>query len=164
MKIITKTAELSEVCARLAHDPYVAVDTEFMRETTFWPQLCLIQIAGSVDEVIVDPLSEDLSLDPFWKLMAETNVVKVFHAARQDVEIIHNMGNVIPQPMFDTQVAAMVCGFGDSIGYENIVRQIAGASIDKTSRFTDWSRRPLSDKQLEYAFAMSLTCAQSMKA
>ncbi len=151
MKIITKTAELSEVCARLATEPYVTVDTEFMRETTFWTQLCLIQIAGSVDEIMVDPLSEGLSLDPFWKLMADTGVMKVFHAARQDVEIIHNMGGVIPKPMFDTQVAAMVCGFGDSIGYENIVRQVAGASINKTSRFTDWSRRPLSDKQLAYA-------------
>ncbi len=153
MKIITTTDELATVCARLAQDDHITVDTEFLRETTYWPKLCLIQVAGTRDEVIVDPLAEELSLDPFWELMAVPSVVKVFHAARQDVEIMHHMGNVIPAPMFDTQVAAMVCGFGDSIGYENIVRQIAGESIDKTSRFTDWSRRPLSEKQLTYAMS-----------
>ncbi len=153
MKIISKTADLADFCAQLKGDPYVTVDTEFMRETTFWPQLCLIQMAGEADEAIIDPLADGLSLQPFWDLMANTNIVKVFHAARQDVEIIHHMGGVIPEPMFDTQVAAMVCGFGDSVGYENIVRQLAGQSIDKTSRFTDWSRRPLSDKQLAYALS-----------
>ena len=153
MKIITKTADLADLCVQLKSDPYVTVDTEFMRETTFWPQLCLIQIAGNAHEAIIDPLADGLSLQPFWDLMANPNVVKVFHAARQDVEIIHHLGGVIPTPMFDTQVAAMVCGFGDSVGYENIVRQLTGQSIDKTSRFTDWSRRPLSEKQLAYALS-----------
>ncbi|MCP5084626.1 MAG: ribonuclease D [Alphaproteobacteria bacterium] len=153
MHIITTTKELQSVCDRLATDTFVTVDTEFMRETTYWPLLCLIQIAGKTEEVIVDPLSEDLSLEPFMQLMTNTSVMKVFHAARQDVEIIHHLGGVVPEPMFDTQVAAMVCGFGDSIGYENIVRQLAGQSIDKSSRFTDWSRRPLSEKQLAYALS-----------
>ena len=153
MHIITTTKELQSVCDRLATDTFVTVDTEFMRETTYWPLLCLIQLAGENEEVIVDPLSEDLSLEPFMQLMTNTSVMKVFHAARQDVEIIHHLGGVVPEPMFDTQVAAMVCGFGDSIGYENIVRQMAGQSIDKSSRFTDWSRRPLSDKQLAYALS-----------
>ncbi len=153
MHIITTTKELQSVCDRLASDKFVTVDTEFMRETTYWPLLCLIQMAGEKEEVIVDPLSEELSLDPFMQLMTNTSVIKVFHAARQDVEIIHHLGGVVPEPMFDTQVAAMVCGFGDSIGYENIVRQLAGRSIDKSSRFTDWSRRPLSDKQLAYALS-----------
>lgn len=153
MHIITTTKELQSVCDRLASEKFVTVDTEFMRETTYWPLLCLIQLAGETEEVIVDPLSEELSLDPFMRLMTNTAVIKVFHAARQDVEIIHHLGGVVPEPMFDTQVAAMVCGFGDSIGYENIVRQLAGRSIDKSSRFTDWSRRPLSDKQLVYALS-----------
>ncbi len=153
MKIITTTQELQSICDRLANDAFVTVDTEFMRETTYWPLLCLIQIAGEHEEAIVDPLSEELSLDPFMQLMTNTSVMKVFHAARQDVEIIHHLGGVVPEPMFDTQVAAMVCGFGDSIGYENIVRQLTGESIDKSSRFTDWSRRPLSEKQLKYALS-----------
>ena len=153
MHIITTTKELQSVCDRFAADTFVTVDTEFMRETTYWPLLCLIQLAGETEEVIVDPLSDELSLEPFMKLMTNTSVMKVFHAARQDVEIIHHLGGVVPEPMFDTQVAAMVCGFGDSIGYENIVRQLAGQSIDKSSRFTDWSRRPLSEKQLAYALS-----------
>ncbi len=153
MHIITTTEELQSVCDRLASEKFVTVDTEFMRETTYWPLLCLIQMAGQHDEVIVDPLSEDLALDPFMELMSNGSVMKVFHAARQDVEIIHHLGGIVPTPMFDTQVAAMVCGFGDSIGYENIVRQLTGNSIDKSSRFTDWSRRPLSDKQLAYALS-----------
>ena len=153
MKIITTTDELATTCARLRKDDYITVDTEFLRETTYWPLLCLVQVAGTQDEVIIDPLADGLSLEPFWELMGATDVVKVFHAARQDVEIMQHMGNVIPAPMFDTQVAAMVCGFGDSVGYENIVRQLTGNSIDKSSRFTDWSRRPLSEKQLAYALS-----------
>lgn len=153
MHIITTTKELQSICDRFAESSFVTVDTEFMRETTYWPLLCLIQIAGENDEVIIDPLSDELSLQPFMDLMTNTKVMKVFHAARQDVEIIHHLGGVVPEPMFDTQVAAMVCGFGDSIGYENIVRQLAGQSIDKSSRFTDWSRRPLSEKQLSYALS-----------
>ena len=151
MNVITKTSDLAALCARLARHPYVAVDTEFMRETTFWPKLCLVQLAGPGDAACVDPLAPELDLAPFHQLMADPGVVKVFHAARQDVEIVYVMGKIIPHPLFDTQVAAMVCGFGESISYVNLVKQLTNADIDKTSRFTDWARRPLSDKQLEYA-------------
>lgn len=153
MNIVTDSESLAEVCVRLSKAPFITVDTEFLRETTFWPKLCLIQMAGGDDEVIVDPLAEGIDLAPFYSLMANESVVKVFHAARQDIEIIHHQAGVIPKPLFDTQVAAMVCGFGDSVGYENLIRQLTGHQIDKTSRFTDWSRRPLSDKQLAYAMA-----------
>ena len=151
MNVITKTSDLAALCSRLARHPYVAVDTEFMRETTFWPKLCLIQLAGPEDAACIDPLAAGIDLAPFHALMADTNVLKVFHAARQDVEIVYVMGKIIPQPLFDTQVAAMVCGFGESISYVNLVKQLTNADIDKTSRFTDWARRPLSVKQLEYA-------------
>lgn len=153
MKIITDTAALEEACTDFARHDFVTVDTEFLRETTFWPILCLIQVAGPDDECIIDPMADGLDLKPFFDLMADESVIKVFHAARQDVEIVHNLGNLIPKPLFDTQVAAMVCGYGDSIAYNELVRRIAGAQIDKTSRFTDWSRRPLSEKQLNYALA-----------
>lgn len=153
MKIITTTDELATCCQDLAKHDYVTVDTEFLRETTFWPELCLIQMAGPGDEVIVDPLAPGISLAPFFALMADKNVVKVFHAARQDIEIIFHLGGLIPHPIFDTQVAAMVCGFGESASYDTLSQKIAGVSIDKSSRFTDWSRRPLSDKQLDYALA-----------
>lgn len=153
MDIITATSDLATLCSDLSTDKFVAVDTEFMRESTFWPELCLIQIAGTKREAIIDPLAPGLDLAPFFELMANKKVVKVFHAARQDVEIIWILGKVIPTPMFDTQVAAMVCGFGDQIGYENLVRRLAKAEIDKSSRFTDWSRRPLSAKQLAYAMS-----------
>jgi ribonuclease D len=151
MNVISTTSALASACKRLAGHPYVAVDTEFMRETTFWPKLCLIQMAGPEDELIVDPLAPGLDLAPFYELMADQQVVKVFHAARQDVEIVFVQARVIPKPLFDTQVAAMVCGFGESISYVNIVKQIANVDIDKSSRFTDWGRRPLSEKQLIYA-------------
>ena len=153
MKIITNTEELAQVCADFAAHDYVTVDTEFLRESTFWPILCLIQIAGPDDECIVDPMVDGLDLTPFFELMADHSVVKVFHAARQDIEIIYNLGRLIPAPLFDTQVAAMVCGYGDSVGYNALVSKIVGAQIDKSSRFTDWARRPLSDKQLNYALA-----------
>ena len=153
MRIITSTVELSALCGELASEDFVTVDTEFMRERTYWPQLCLIQIAGDGVEAIIDPLAIGIDLKPFFELMGNTNVLKVFHAARQDVEITHYLAGVIPQPLFDTQVAAMVCGFGDQIGYEAIVRKLAGAQVDKSSRFTDWSRRPLSEKQLAYALS-----------
>ncbi|MGI9483996.1 MAG: ribonuclease D [Hyphomicrobiales bacterium] len=153
MDIVTTTQDLAKYCEAFAKKSHVAVDTEFMRESTYWPQLCLIQMASNGDEVIVDPLANGISLAPFFELMASRSVTKVFHAARQDVEIIYNLGKLIPAPLFDTQVAAMVAGFGDSIGYENIVRQVTGAHIDKTSRFTDWSRRPLTEKQLRYALS-----------
>ena len=132
---------------------YLTIDTEFLRETTFWPQLCLIQMAGPDIAVIVDPLAKGIDLAPFFELMADTDVVKVFHAARQDIEIIYNLGKLIPHPIFDTQVAAMVCGFGDSVSYDQLVSRIKNVHIDKSSRFTDWSRRPLSEKQLDYALA-----------
>ncbi|MGQ3212952.1 ribonuclease D [Shinella sp.] len=151
--MIETTAALTEACEILARSEYLTIDTEFLRETTFWPELCLVQLAGPELEVIVDPLAKDLDLTPFFALMANTAVLKVFHAARQDIEIIFNRGNLIPHPIFDTQVAAMVCGFGDSVSYDQLVQKIKGVHIDKSSRFTDWSRRPLTDKQLEYALA-----------
>jgi ribonuclease D len=151
MRLITTTAELSDVCARLARHAYVAVDTEFMRETTFWPKLCLIQMAGPEDEALVDPMAKTLDLKPFFDLMANEGVVKVFHAARQDVEIVWSEAALLPRPIFDTQVAAMVCGFGDSVSYVNLVKKVMDEDLDKSSRFTDWSRRPLSPPQLTYA-------------
>ena len=151
MKLITTTPALAEACASLARHDFVAVDTEFMRETTFWPKLCLIQLAGPDEALIVDPLAPDIDLAPFYALMGNEGVVKVFHAARQDIEIVHVQAGIVPHPIFDTQVAAMVCGFGDSISYVNLVKRVTGKELDKTSRFTDWARRPLSQKQLQYA-------------
>ena len=153
MNIIKTTDALADACAAFAEHEYVTVDTEFLRETTFWPILCLIQIAGPDDEAIIDPLADDIDLAPFFDLMGDESVVKVFHAARQDVEIVHHLGGLLPHPIFDTQVAAMVCGYGDSIAYNALVERIVGEHIDKSSRFTDWSRRPLTDKQLDYALA-----------
>ena len=151
MRIITTTPDLAQLCAELSQNSFVTVDTEFMREHTFWPELCLIQLAGNGVEAIVDPMSEKLDLGPFFELMSDESTIKVFHAARQDVEIVHHMSGRLPRPIFDTQVAATVCGFGESIGYSNLVKQILQVDIDKTSRFTDWRRRPLSEKQLTYA-------------
>ncbi|MEZ0020511.1 ribonuclease D [Sinorhizobium fredii] len=151
--MIQTTAELEAACQELALSSYITIDTEFLRETTFWPELCLIQMAGPDTAVIVDPMAPGIDLASFFALMANADVVKVFHAARQDIEIIHHLGNLIPHPLFDTQVAAMVCGFGDSVSYDQLVSRIKNEQIDKSSRFTDWSRRPLSDKQLEYALA-----------
>ncbi|WP_186417442.1 ribonuclease D [Bosea sp. CS1GBMeth4] len=151
MDLITTTEELAATCSRLAAHPFVTVDTEFLRETTYYPKLCLIQIASPDEAVMVDPLAEGLDIAPFMALMGDQNVVKVFHAARQDLEIVWMLGRILPTPLFDTQVAAMVCGFGDSVGYEQLVNDLAKARIDKSSRFTDWSRRPLSEAQLVYA-------------
>jgi ribonuclease D len=151
--MIETTAALEEACRALAQSDFITIDTEFLRETTFWPELCLIQMASPTLEILVDPLAKGLDLAPFFDLMANPKVVKVFHAARQDIEIIHHLGNLVPHPIFDTQVAAMVCGFGDSVSYDQLVNRIKGVQIDKSSRFTDWSRRPLSEKQLEYALA-----------
>ncbi|WP_286189796.1 ribonuclease D [Labrenzia sp. R4_2] len=153
MEVITKTEDLAAACQRLATNDYVTVDTEFLRETTFWPKLCVIQMAGTDMAFIVDALAEGLDLDPFFDLMRDDSVTKVFHAARQDIEIIYHLGGLIPAPLFDTQVAAMVCGFGDSISYDQLVYKVTGARIDKSSRFTDWARRPLTAKQLDYALA-----------
>jgi ribonuclease D len=153
MRIITETAELKALVAELEPGPYVAIDTEFMRDSTYWPKLCLIQAAGPEVEAIIDPLAPGIDLKPFYKLLAARPAVKVFHAARQDIEIFHHQGGVIPEPFFDTQIAAMVCGFGEAASYETLVRKLAKADIDKSARFTDWSRRPLSKRQLEYALA-----------
>ena len=157
MKTITTTAELEAFCRDAAQHPYVTVDTEFLRERTYYSKLCLVQLAmpGEDDStaVLVDPLADGMSLKPLYELMRDESVVKVFHAARQDLEIFFVEGGVIPTPLFDTQVAAMVCGFGEQVGYETLVRKVAKASMDKTSRFTDWSRRPLTEAQKTYALA-----------
>ena len=152
MRPITTTAELESFCRRLSTAAFIAVDTEFMRETTYWPRLCLVQAAAPGDAACIDPLAPDLDFEPFLRLMADTTIIKVFHAARQDIEIFNNLG-VIPQPLFDTQIAAMAAGYGDQVAYDSLVRQILRIEIDKGSRFTDWSRRPLSDAQLKYALA-----------
>jgi ribonuclease D len=151
--MIETTADLEAACIELAKSEFITIDTEFLRETTFWPELCLIQMASPTTEVLVDPLAKGLDMKPFFELMANPAVLKVFHAARQDIEIIYNRGGLIPHPIFDTQVAAMVCGFGDSVSYDQLVSRTKGVQIDKSSRFTDWSRRPLSEKQLDYALA-----------
>ncbi|MGL4094050.1 ribonuclease D [Hyphomicrobiales bacterium] len=151
--MIETTAALADACKELAKSEFVTIDTEFLRETTFWPQLCLVQMASPTLEVLVDPMAKGIDLTPLFDLMADANVVKVFHAARQDIEIIHHLGGLIPHPIFDTQVAAMVCGFGDSISYDQLVQKTKNVQIDKSSRFTDWSHRPLSEKQLDYALA-----------
>jgi len=153
MHVITTQDELETVVAALEKSNFVTVDTEFIRETTFWPELCLIQMAAPGVSALVDPLAPGLDLKPFFALMANEAVTKVFHAARQDIEIVFHLGGLIPHPVFDTQVAAMVCGFGDSVSYEQIVQKITGGRIDKSSRFTDWRHRPLSEKQLDYALA-----------
>ena len=155
MKTLTTTEELAAFCAQAATYEYVTVDTEFLRERTYYSKLCLVQLAmpGEGDEgaVLVDPLAPGISLEPLYDLFRDTSVVKVFHAARQDIEIFYVDAGVIPDPLFDTQVAAMVCGFGDQAGYETLVKRIVKQSLDKSSRFTDWSRRPLSEAQKKYA-------------
>lgn len=151
MRVISTTKDLARICRDLAEGDFVTVDTEFLRETTYWPKLCLIQVANPDHEIIIDPLSDGLDLEPFFALMADPGVVKVFHAARQDIEIFVEMSGNVPAPLFDTQIAAMVCGFGESIGYVNLVKTITNQSLDKSSRFTDWSQRPLTEKQLRYA-------------
>jgi len=152
MTPITSNAELEAFCAYLADQPFIAVDTEFMRETTYWPNLCLIQAAGPEHGGVIDPLAPGLDLEPFLALMRDERILKVFHAARQDVEIFNNL-KAIPRPLFDTQVAAMAAGFGEQIAYDALVRQMLRIDLDKSSRFTDWSRRPLSEAQLDYALA-----------
>ncbi|MCB2135500.1 MAG: ribonuclease D [Rhodobacteraceae bacterium] len=156
MKTITTTDDLAKFCAAAKTAPYVTVDTEFLRERTYFSKLCLVQLAlpgHDGEAVIVDPLADGLSLEPLYDLFRHQATVKVFHAARQDLEIFFVDGNVFPTPLFDTQVAAMVCGFGDQVGYETLVKKIARQGLDKTSRFTDWSRRPLSEAQKTYALA-----------
>src|ERR1700679_3266715 len=152
MTPITTTADLAAFCQKLADAPFIAVDTEFMRETTYWPRLCLVQVAGPDIAANIDPMADGLDLAPLLALMADESIQKVFHAGRQDVEIFNNLG-VIPRPLFDTQIAAMAAGFGEQIAYDALVRQMLKIELDKSSRFTDWARRPLSDAQLEYAVA-----------
>jgi ribonuclease D len=153
MHLITKQDELKAAIERLETSEFITIDTEFIRETTYWPELCLIQLAAPGHSALIDPLAEGIDLMPFFHLMGNERVTKVFHAARQDIEIIFNRGGLIPHPVFDTQVAAMVCGFGDSVSYDQLVQKVTGAHLDKSSRFTDWRHRPLSDKQLDYALA-----------
>lgn len=151
MTLITTTNSLSELCNKLKESEYVTVDTEFIREKTYWPDLCLIQIADNKNAAVVDVLSPNINIEPLLNIMHDPKILKVFHAARQDLEIFFKLTNRLPQPLFDTQIAAMVCGFGDSVGYDTLVNKITGKIIDKSSRFTDWSLRPLTQKQIDYA-------------
>ncbi|MDX3967269.1 MAG: ribonuclease D [Bradyrhizobium sp.] len=151
MDLITTTADLAAACSRLAKHPVITVDTEFLRETTYYPLLCVVQMASADEAVVIDTLAEGIDLKPFFELMANEGVLKVFHAARQDIEIIWHQANIIPHPVFDTQVAAMVLGYGDSIAYDALVEKVTGHRPDKTHRFTDWSRRPLTKEQMHYA-------------
>jgi ribonuclease D len=153
MELITTTERLTEVCNRLAQHPVITVDTEFLRETTYYPLLCVIQLASDDEAVVVDALAEGIDLGPFFDLMKNEKVLKVFHAARQDIEIIWHQAGTVPHPVFDTQVAAMVLGYGDSIAYDQLVGKVTGHRLDKTHRFTDWSRRPLTQEQMNYAVA-----------
>ncbi|AGF74601.1 ribonuclease D [Bartonella australis AUST/NH1] len=153
MKLITQTTDLEIAIAALRNSDFVTVDTEFIRETTFWPRLCLIQLASPKATILIDPIAPDINLQPFFDLMTDEKIIKVFHAARQDIETIYHLGEVIPSPLFDTQIAGSICGFGDSISYDQIVQRCTGHRLDKSSRFTDWSCRPLSKKQLLYALA-----------
>jgi ribonuclease D len=153
MELITSTDALAGFCARATKFDFVTVDTEFLRETTYWPKLCLLQAATPDEAILVDPLADGLSLQPFFELLANRKIVKVFHAARQDIEIFVKLSGVVPQNIFDTQIAASVCGFGDSVSYDNLVRSVTGVDLDKSSRFTDWSHRPLTEKQRLYALA-----------
>ncbi len=149
--LITTTSELADVCSRLAKHPVITVDTEFLRETTYYPLLCVVQMASPDEAVVIDALAEGIDLKPFFDLMSNEAVLKVFHAARQDIEIVFHAASIIPHPIFDTQVAAMVLGYGDSIAYDQLVERVTGHRPDKTHRFTDWSRRPLSKEQMHYA-------------
>ena len=151
MLMITKTDDLARLCTELADEPWITIDTEFIRDRTYWPRLCLVQVAGAKTAACIDPMADGIDLGPLYRLLADESVIKVFHAARQDVEIFLKEGGAIPKPMFDTQIAAMVCGYGDQVGYEALVKKIARKSVDKSSRFADWARRPLTDKQLDYA-------------
>ena len=153
MTLIADSDALAAFCARLAASPYITVDTEFMRDRTYYPRLCLVQLAGEDAAAAVDALAEGLDLAPLLALMSRPELLKVFHAGRQDIEIFFLLSGRVPAPMFDTQVAAMVCGFGDSVGYDTLVAKLTGAHVDKSSRFTDWSLRPLSERQVKYAIS-----------
>src|SRR6516225_6893135 len=150
---ITTKSELAAACRRMAAHPFVTIDTEFLRETTYYPLLCVAQMASPEEAVVVDALARDIDLAPFLALMGDERVMKVFHAARQDIEIVWHRAKLIPHPIFDTQVAAMVLGYGDAISYDQLVQRITGDTLDKSHRFTDWTRRPLSEPQLRYAIS-----------
>lgn len=153
MSVVENTEDLKALVKELKAASYIALDTEFMRDQTYWPKLCLMQVAATGIEAIVDPLADGIDLKPFFELLKAKTIVKVLHASRQDIEIFYHQGHVIPDPLFDTQIAAMVCGFGEAASYETLARKLAHAEIDKSARFTDWSRRPLTKRQLEYALA-----------
>src|SRR5436853_3057546 len=153
MDLITTTSALAEACERLAKHKVITVDTEFLRETTYYPLLCVVQMASPPEAVVIDTLAKGIDLRPFFELMGNEKVLKVFHAARQDIEIVWHEAGLIPHPIFDTQVAAMVLGYGDSISYDQLVQRITGDTLDKSHRFTDWSKRPLSPAQVKYATA-----------
>jgi ribonuclease D len=153
MTLITDSEALAGFCKRLAKADYLAVDTEFMRDKTYWPQLCLVQVAGPEEAAAIDTLADGIDLAPLFDLLSNPKLLKVFHAARQDIEVLFRMNGKIPGPLVDTQVAAMVCGFGDAVSYETLAAKLAGARIDKSSRFTDWQRRPLTERQLAYALS-----------
>ncbi len=153
MTLIADNRELAEFCARQSEAEFIAVDTEFLRDTSYWPKLCLVQVAGPDEAAAIDALAEGCELQPLLDLLADPRVRKVFHSARQDLEIFYHLTGRVPEPIFDTQVAAMVCGFGDSVAYETLARKLAGVRVDKQSRFTDWSHRPLTERQIAYALA-----------
>ena len=153
MSVITTNHDLAELCARLSRAEFITVDTEFMRDKTYWPILCLVQVASPDEAWAIDPMAPDLDLAPFYDVLKNEKVLKVFHSARQDLEIFFHAMGTFPKPLFDTQVAAMVCGFGESVGYETLVHRFTDAKLDKSSRFTDWARRPLTDRQISYALS-----------
>ena len=153
MHYVKETNHLNELCSKLNKSEFLSIDTEFIREKTYWPKLCLIQVFNGEDKIIIDPLAKDIDLKSFFEILKNKEIVKIFHSGRQDIEIFYNLTKKIPQNIYDTQIAAMVCGFGDSIGYENLVSQLLEKKIDKTSRLTNWSNRPLSKKQINYAIS-----------
>ena len=153
MHYIKETNHLNELCSKLNKSEFLSIDTEFIREKTYWPKLCLIQVFNGEEKIIIDPLAKDIDLKSFFEVLNNKKIIKIFHSGRQDIEIFYNLTKKIPQNIYDTQIAAMVCGFGDSIGYENLVSQLLGKKIDKTSRLTNWSNRPLSKKQINYAIS-----------
>ncbi len=151
MNLITNSSDLKAFCERAATQSYITVDTEFIRETTYWPQLCLIQVGLADEAIAIDPLAKNMDLNPFFDLLQNPDIIKVFHSARQDIEIFYHLTGDIPSPLFDTQIAAMVCGFGESVGYDVLVQKYTKVSIDKSSRYSHWAQRPLTEKQLVYA-------------
>ena len=153
MRIINDNEDLTTLCRELSAENFLTIDLEFLREKTYYAKLCLIQVANSRTAAIIDPLAPDLNLGIFFELIKNPDIIKVFHSGRQDIEILHHLSGFIPTPLFDTQIAAMVCGFGESVSYETLVNKICGISLDKSSRLSDWSTRPLSDIQLEYALS-----------